>query len=413
MGGLAKAALAPVTGGASFIPGIGDAVGGFLGGAEGQNSYRAGVPNLMNTVTGDQIQNSYDRSTQALKQQKDFLAALSAQNGITNQSNVFNQLQGIAAGTGPNPAIAELNQATGQNAAQQAALMAGQRGAGANPALIARLAAQQGSAAQQNAAGTAATLQAQQSLAAQNALAGLATQQVAQQQNATLGLNQAAQSEQANILGAGANLNAARVGASNGQNAVNAQVTGANAQGKANFIGGLLGGAGSAFGLANGGEVPHFVNGGGYGLGVDIPAAVNPSGPQSNAANFILFGSANKANKMPTIASSMADTSKNNSGQDKTGQGMGKLIGIGVKALAANKGGVIKGEEYAAKGKMVPGKAKVKGDSLKNDTVNAKLSPGEIIIPRSIAQHPDAVRKSAEFVAAVLARKNKQLPVPT
>jgi hypothetical protein len=35
------------------------------------------------------------------------------------------------------------------------------------------------------------------------------------------------------------------------------------------------------------------------------------------------------------------------------------------------------------KGGHVPGKAKVKGDSPKNDIVDAKLSPGEIVIPRS------------------------------
>lgn len=36
-----------------------------------------------------------------------------------------------------------------------------------------------------------------------------------------------------------------------------------------------------------------------------------------------------------------------------------------------------------AKG-VVPGKAKVKGDSPKNDTVDAKLSPGEIVVPREV-----------------------------
>lgn len=38
------------------------------------------------------------------------------------------------------------------------------------------------------------------------------------------------------------------------------------------------------------------------------------------------------------------------------------------------------------KGGNVPGKAKVKGDSLKNDTVKTKLSPGEIVIPRTVAE---------------------------
>lgn len=40
---------------------------------------------------------------------------------------------------------------------------------------------------------------------------------------------------------------------------------------------------------------------------------------------------------------------------------------------------------HAKEGGEVPGKAKVKGDSPKNDTVTAKLSPGEVVIPRSAA----------------------------
>lgn len=51
------------------------------------------------------------------------------------------------------------------------------------------------------------------------------------------------------------------------------------------------------------------------------------------------------------------------------------------------------------KGGVVPGKAKVKGDSPKNDTVHAKLSPGEMVIPRSIAQHQDAPIHAAMYVA--------------
>lgn len=46
-------------------------------------------------------------------------------------------------------------------------------------------------------------------------------------------------------------------------------------------------------------------------------------------------------------------------------------------------------------GGAVPGRAKVAGDSEQNDTVDAKLSPGEIVIPRSKANDPDAAR---EFV---------------
>lgn len=40
-------------------------------------------------------------------------------------------------------------------------------------------------------------------------------------------------------------------------------------------------------------------------------------------------------------------------------------------------------------GGPVPGHAKVKGDSPVNDTVDAKLSPGEIVVPRSAANDED------------------------
>ena len=43
-------------------------------------------------------------------------------------------------------------------------------------------------------------------------------------------------------------------------------------------------------------------------------------------------------------------------------------------------------------GGQVPGKAQVPGDSPKNDTVHAQLSPGEVVIPRSITQsHPEDI----------------------
>jgi hypothetical protein len=51
------------------------------------------------------------------------------------------------------------------------------------------------------------------------------------------------------------------------------------------------------------------------------------------------------------------------------------------------------------KGGQVPGKAKVSGDSPKNDTVSAKLSPGECVIPRSVMMHADAPKHAADYVA--------------
>jgi hypothetical protein len=53
----------------------------------------------------------------------------------------------------------------------------------------------------------------------------------------------------------------------------------------------------------------------------------------------------------------------------------------------------------------VPGQAKTSGDNLKNDTVPAMLSPGEVVIPRSVMNGKNPAKESAKFVAAILAKK--------
>jgi hypothetical protein len=50
------------------------------------------------------------------------------------------------------------------------------------------------------------------------------------------------------------------------------------------------------------------------------------------------------------------------------------------------------GELFLKDGGKVPGRAQVAGNSPQNDTVNAKLSPGEIVIPRTIAHDPEAAK---------------------
>lgn len=100
-------------------------------------------------------------------------AASGLKNVLAGQQGTAAQYQNIANGTGPNPAQAALNQSTGQNVANQAALMAGQRGAGANVGLLARQAAQQGAATQQQAVGQGATLQANQQIAGLQGMAGV------------------------------------------------------------------------------------------------------------------------------------------------------------------------------------------------------------------------------------------------
>lgn len=53
----------------------------------------------------------------------------------------------------------------------------------------------------------------------------------------------------------------------------------------------------------------------------------------------------------------------------------------------------------------VPGKAKYKGDTRANDTVPALLSPGEIVLPRTVAQSDDAPDKAKKFVEAIKTKK--------
>jgi len=58
-----------------------------------------------------------------------------------------------------------------------------------------------------------------------------------------------------------------------------------------------------------------------------------------------------------------------------------------------------------AKGGEIKGRSKFNGDTRSNDTVPALLSPGEIVLPRSVAQDEDAPEKSKKFVEAIKSRK--------
>lgn len=71
---------------------------------------------------------------------------------------------------------------------------------------------------------------------------------------------------------------------------------------------------------------------------------------------------------------------------------MGTMAGASAGYQAGNAlGGAF------AKGGRVPGASPFPGDSEMNDIFSAQLSPGEIVLPRTIADNPDA---SAAFVAA-------------
>lgn len=244
----------------------------FLGNQSGFSA--SGAPIQAGTNTA-QLNTAYENAQTGLTGQQDFLRALQAQNGVQNQTNSYNQMQDLAAGRGPNPAQAMLNNSTGQNVAATAALMAGQRGAGANAGLIARQAANAGAGIQQNAAGQAAALQAQQSLNAMTNASNIAQNQVNQQGQATQGYNTAAQNEQNILQGANSAYNNASVGMQSNINNANAMISQGNQAAGNAVTGGIIkavggGAVGGLFG-AEGGEA-----------GIDIGANVGGSGYTSS-----------------------------------------------------------------------------------------------------------------------------------
>lgn len=340
-----------------------------------------------------QLKTAYNQTQESIKQQQDFVAALQQQNGLANQSSVFqqqqalsDQLQGVADGTGPNPALAALNQATGQNVSNQAALMAGQRGASANTGLIARQAAQQGGNLQQQAVGQGATLQAQQQLGAMGQLqqqqanmGNLAGQQVGQTQAGLNAFNQATLGQQSNLMGLQGNANSA-----------NANLAAQNQASQSNLIGNLAGAAGTAAGLYFGG----------------------PAGAAAGSQLGSSLGAASKGGAKPTFAQG---------GPVKAGprSQLGMMFANGGKVPAL----VSPGEEYLdpnavqqvkqgaspmAVGERIPGAPKVSGakNSYANDTVRKDLDEGGIVLPRSVTQSKNPEKAAADFVSAVFA-KNK------
>jgi len=380
--------------------------GGLFGGIDESlgvnNTFRAGDPNITRQDLLPQISQARQSQADVYGQQQALANALLAQ----------------SQGQGPDPAQAMLNQATGQNVSNQAALMAGARGANANPALIAKLAAQQGAAAQQASIGQGAGLQAQYQIAVQDALA--------KQQQAMA--NQALQQESLR-QGALAAENTALTAGSLGAQQINANVAGQNATTRGTVAGGILSGIASVGsmlasgmgGMHKGGEVPHMADGGLMGIAnyatpgvMAVPTWVNPM--QENAA--LKAGVADIMNPkrpgagQPTAlggpqAGGAADSFEmfkgngTDPGMAPSSIGPGAIDsfeGVGQGMMFASHGGQAPLVMDARSGGKVPGRAEMPGDHEANDTQPAVLSPGEIVIPRSIAQDPNAPDKAAEFI---------------
>lgn len=329
------------------------------------------------------------------------------------QGNLAQQLLAQSQGAGPNIANLQLQQATNQNNQQAAGAEASQRGM--NPALAQRLIAQQQASNNQNAAGQSGVLRAQQQLASQNALANVYGQQ------------QGVSSTNLGTL----------TGAQTSANNANAQIAQNNSNQNAGIAGGILGAAGSMFGgMAEGGKVgmeklsfppsakvhPLHLAFGGMGS-----TPMNNIDPQLAAGAPDLFGGV----KSPGQSASDPLAGIQSLGSPATGgaaetAGASGLSSMAPLMLAAAHGGkipvmlspgelkipkhkvaaVARGKETASEaGQRVPGKAKVKGDSLENDTFPTYANSGDVIIKRTKAQNDKDAR---EFLLAIKADKDKK-----
>jgi hypothetical protein len=267
------------------------------------------------------------------------------------------QLQQQAAGGGPNPAQLQLQQNVQNIAQQQANQYAANRSL--SPEAAARLAGQNAAQMGSQAAGQSAILQAQQQLAAQGQLGNL----YSQQQQA---LNQAG--------------------------TINAQIAGANQQQASGIVGGLmqgLAGAGGALLQGNG------ISGVGQALGSLATGAKGADGgfvekgqikpPHLQAIEDIYYPHMAKGGKVKALLSP---------GEKYLSPKEAKEVAVGDKKV--NEAG-----------HKIPGKAKVEGDSLKNDIVPANLEEGGIVIPRSIMNSKNPEKEAAKFIAKALSEHGK------
>lgn len=279
-----------------------------------------------------------------------------------SQKDLANQFGQVA--TGQNSPLQQLaNSQANQNAQQAAGVYANNRAI--NPALAARQASNLQSQANQGVANTLA-MQRLGAMGQQGQIYG----QLGHQIQGMQGLTQ----------GAIANQNQAI----NQSNATAAGVAGNNQQMAGKAVGGVFSALAPGMGMMSGG-------GGGGGA---------PGGDFSGANGGMGMGSgASAGGPMDMVASNPEILAAAHGGQIPRMSRGGQCHRNPM--IMAQQGFMNRAQNMKGGG-SVPGQAKIQGDSLKNDTVPAMLSPGEIVVPRSKASDPDAARN---FVAAVLKRK--------
>lgn len=400
----------------SVVPGIGTAVGavggalvGGLSSLFGSSSTPPQLPNIVDPVTGAQITDANGTVVANQQQLDSYNQTLASQNGAQNQSDVYNKEGQIAAGEGPNPALAQLNQTTGTNVANQAALMAGQRGASANTGLIAREAAQQGAATQQQAVGQAATNESTQQLNALGAQAGIAGQQVNELQTGLATASGNALTNQNQILGAQGNYNSALTG---GQASVNSANTPTN-----------VGTQNEVYGLANGalaGASAQAVKGSAPAApaapAASQPASTTTAGQSLNTATYAAHGGEIHGRDRMAQGGHPSFVAQYLDGQvamPRMASGGRVPAVVSPKEIYLNphqvREVVERGADPMRIGHHFPGQDKVKKkDSFKNDVIKTELDEGGVVLPVHITTHKDASSRGRKFVEKTVAKHMKR-----
>jgi hypothetical protein len=344
---------------------------------------------------------NYDPEMQAALEK--YNATYGRQNGLLDQL--------LSANGGPNLANAQLQQSTNQNNLQAAGQIASVRGL--NPQLAQRQILDTQAAQNQSAAGQASVNRLAQILASRQQAAEIMGQQ--QQGNAAMyGTGAGANTAQNNTVVNQQSLNQATA-------AQNANLRDAANQRQAAFIGSILQTAGNMAGLGGiGGLLKPSAIGGPTGApnangpgdnqvqtvslpdGVSMPGASGgASGGGTLPAAFAYGGEVTipatepllrpRDPMTPRAPAPMMAAPQQSDGLDDLSNIAGSVAKI-APLIAM----------FAANGGLVPGRAQVPGNSPANDTVLAKLSPGEVVIPRTYADNPEA---AAEFIRSIRARR--------
>ena len=136
--------------------------------------------------------------------------------------------------------------------------------------------------------------------------------------------------------------------------------------------GGLLGGV-----MQLGGSAMSAFGGGSGGAAAAGGQGATAGGAASGGASQPAWGASNGSNYNLGLGQGAAGSSYTPTGAD-----------YGMGSMAWKYGSETPTFAGFSDGGMVPGQAPVPGDSAQNDTVPAALSPGEMVMPRSVTQDP-------------------------